>query len=65
MHLIFANKRELVWHVKVESSFGHSDHRMLEFRILRGGSNTNRRIPNPGPWETSLGFLQGTAWIIP
>lgn len=32
---------------------------------LRGENSTNRRIPSPGPQESSLEPLQGTAWTIP
>jgi len=33
--------------VKIRGSFGCSDHEMVEFRILRGGSRAKRRTTTP------------------
>lgn len=44
LDLVFTNQEELVRDVKVKGSIGCSDHGLVEFRILRGGSKTETRI---------------------
>jgi len=44
LDLILTNKEGLVEDVKVGGSLGCSDHEMVEFRILRGGSRAISRI---------------------
>jgi len=41
---VLTNEQELVDHVKAGGSLGCSDHEMVEFRILRGGSRAISRI---------------------
>lgn len=43
-----------MWEVKVRSSLNCSDHGMVEFRILSGGSWANKQDLNPGLKESSL-----------
>ena len=42
--LMLTNKEGLVGDVKVEGSLGCSDHEVVEFRILRGGSRAKSKI---------------------
>jgi len=44
LHLVLANKEGLVEDVKAGGRLGCSDHEMVEFRILRGGSRAISRI---------------------
>jgi len=44
LDLVLTNKEELVEDVKVGGRLGCSDHEMVEFRILRGGSRAKSRI---------------------
>ena len=44
LDLVLTNKEGLVENVKVGSSLGCSDHEMVEFRILHGGSRAVSRI---------------------
>ena len=50
---VLTNKEGLVGDVKVGSSLGCSDHKMVEFRILRGRSRAISRI-------TTLDFRRAT-----
>ena len=47
LDLVLTNKEVLVWDVKAGYSFGCSNHKMMEFRILRKGNNANNRITVP------------------
>jgi len=44
LDLVLTNKEGLLEDVKVGGRLGCSDHEMVEFRILRGGSRTISRI---------------------
>lgn len=44
LDLMFASKEGWVGDMKVWDSIGCSDHEIVEFRILRGGSKTKSRI---------------------
>jgi len=44
LDLVLTNKEGLVEDVKVGGSLGSSDHEMVNFRILRGGSRATSRI---------------------
>jgi len=64
---VLANRDGLVEHVKVEGSLSCSDHKMVEFRILRGGSRVISRIKtldfrraNYGLFKNLLG---GIPWV--
>ena len=43
LDLVLTNKDGLVGNVKVEGSLGCSDHKMWEFKILRGGRRAKSR----------------------
>ena len=47
LDLILTNKEGLVGDVKVKGSLGCSDHEMVEFRILRGGSRAKKARSQP------------------
>lgn len=50
LHLMLTNKRELILHVKLGSSFGCSDHRMLEFSSPEG--RNQYKWKNSQPWTS-------------
>jgi len=49
LDLVLTNKEGLVEDVKVGGRLGCSDHEMVKFRILRGGSRATSRIK---PWTS-------------
>ena len=63
LDLIQENKEEKARDVKIRVSFGCSDHEMVEFRILRGGSK--KQDHNPELEESRLQPLQRFAWKNP
>ena len=44
LDLVFTNEERLIGDVKVGGGLGCSDHDMVEFRILQGGSRAKSRI---------------------
>jgi len=67
LDLVLTNKEGLVEHLKAGGNLGCSDHEMMEFRILRGGSRAISRIktldfqrPNFGLFKDLLG---GMLWV--
>jgi len=51
LDLVLTNKEELVEDVKVGGRLSCSDHEMVEFRILLGGSRAISRIKTLDPKE--------------
>jgi len=54
LDLVLTNKEELVEDVKVGGSLSCSDHEMVNFRILRGGSRVRSRIKTLDSGELTL-----------
>jgi len=67
LDLVLANKEGLVGDVNVGVSLGCSDHEMVEFRILRGGSRAIGRIKILDFRRTNFGLfkdlLGGIPWV--
>lgn len=57
--------KELVMGMKVKESLGYSDHEMMEFKILRGGSRDKKQDYSPGFQESRLCPLQSCSWKNP
>jgi len=67
LDLVLTNKEGLVEDVKAGDSLGCSDHEMVEFRILRGGSRAISRIKTLDFRRANFGLfkdlLGGIPWI--
>jgi len=67
LDLVLTNKEGLVEDLKVGGSLSCSDHEMVEFRILRGGSRTISRIKTLDLRKADFGFfkdlLGGIPWV--
>jgi len=66
LDLVLTNKEGLVEDVKVGSRLGCSDHEMVEFKILRGGSRAISRIKTFDLRRVNFGLfkelLRGILW---
>jgi len=66
LDLVLTNKEGLVEHVKVGGRLGCSDHEMIEFRILSGGSRAISRIKTLDLRRAKFGLfkelLAGIPW---
>ena len=58
LDLVLTNKEGLVEDVKVGGGLGCSDHEMVEFRILRGGSRAISRIKTLDHRRANFGLLR-------
>ena len=69
LDLVLTNKDRLVEDVKVGGSLGCSDHEMLEFSIMCGGSRARSRINTPDFRRVNFGLfkdlLGGIPWARP
>jgi len=67
LDLVLTNKEGQVEDVKAGGSLGCSDHEMVEFRILRGGSRTISRIKTLDFRRANFGLfkelLGGIPWV--
>ena len=64
MDLVLMNKEGLVKDVKVGSSLACSDHKMVEFRILHGGSRAISRIKTLEFRRANLGIFKDLLGVI-
>ncbi|KAJ7399793.1 glycerol kinase [Pitangus sulphuratus] len=55
----------MVWGVKIKGSFVCSDHGIVEFRILRGESNTKTRITTSDFGRADCGLIRDLLERIP
>jgi len=67
LDLVLTNREGLVENVKVGGSLGCSDHEMVEFRILHGGSRAISRIKNldfrRANFDLFKELLGGIPWV--
>jgi len=67
LDLVLTNKERLVEDVKVGGSLGCSDHEMVEFRILHGGSGAISKIKTLDFKRDNFGLfkdlLGGIPWV--
>ena len=65
LDLVLTNKEGLVEDMKVGGRLGCSDHEMVEFRILRGGSGAISRIKTLVLRRANIGLFKGLLGGIP
>jgi len=65
LDLVLTNKKELVEDVKVRGRLGCSDHEIVEFRILRGGSRVKSRIKTLDLWRADFALFKELLGGIP
>jgi len=65
LDLVLTNREGLVEDVKAGGNLGYSDHEMVEFRILRGGSRTISRITILDFRRDNFGLCKGLLGRIP
>ncbi|TRZ05888.1 hypothetical protein HGM15179_021217 [Zosterops borbonicus] len=66
LDLVLPNQEGLIEDVKAEGSLGCSDHKMVELRILHGGSKALSRTRTLNFWRTNFSLfndlLRGIPW---
>jgi len=65
LHLVLTKKQGLVEDVEAGGRLGCSDHEMVEFRILRGGSRVTSRIKTLDLRRANFGLLKELLGGIP
>jgi len=65
LDLVLTNKERLVDDVKVGGRLGCSDHEIVKFRILRGGSSAIRRIKTLDLRRANFGLFKELLGGIP
>lgn len=65
LDLALSNKERLIGDVMAEDSLTNSDHKIMEFRILWGGSRAINKIATLGFWTANFGLLGDHLGRIP